>query len=155
IYQQYLKAFKKGVYNYIKEEPDAVTGQMVPRKYFSGGFSTYDNAQVSLEDRIKTTSLLPASTIQALSQLPVDKASISLQEVDSTSVIDDTAMLTKPKVFPVGAVFADLGLRQRIHRVTYIQAQQPQPMGTLVMKGAMITDAVRHTFPHLENIDVY
>jgi len=34
IYQRYLKAFKKGVYNYIKEESDPVTQEMVPRKYF-------------------------------------------------------------------------------------------------------------------------
>ncbi len=38
IYQQYLKAFKKGVYNYIKEEPDPLTQEMIPRKYFSGGW---------------------------------------------------------------------------------------------------------------------
>ena len=37
IYQEYLKAFKEGVYNYIKEEPDPVTHLAVPRKYFSGG----------------------------------------------------------------------------------------------------------------------
>ncbi|MBF0490778.1 MAG: hypothetical protein HQL15_09240, partial [Candidatus Omnitrophica bacterium] len=37
IYQRYLQAFKKGVYNYIKEEPDPATRQTVPRKYFSGG----------------------------------------------------------------------------------------------------------------------
>jgi len=37
IYDQYLKAFKKGVYNYIKEEPDPLTNQTIPRKYFSGG----------------------------------------------------------------------------------------------------------------------
>jgi len=37
IYQRYLQAFKKGVYNYIKEEPDPFTRQPVPRKYFSGG----------------------------------------------------------------------------------------------------------------------
>ena len=39
IYQQYLQAFKKGVYNYIKEEQDPITQQMIPRKYFSGGFN--------------------------------------------------------------------------------------------------------------------
>jgi len=38
IYQRYLKAFKKGVYNYIKEEQNPVTREMVPRKYFSGGW---------------------------------------------------------------------------------------------------------------------
>jgi len=55
IYQQYLKAFKKGVYNYIKEapvmsspnasqglsSPNASVGDpghdVSPRKYFSGG----------------------------------------------------------------------------------------------------------------------
>jgi hypothetical protein len=38
IYQLYLQAFRKGVYNYIKEEQDPVSRQMVPRHYFSGGF---------------------------------------------------------------------------------------------------------------------
>jgi len=38
IYQRYLQAFKKGVYNYIKEEQDPLTQEMIPRKYFSGGF---------------------------------------------------------------------------------------------------------------------
>ncbi|MCR4336340.1 MAG: hypothetical protein NUV91_00840, partial [Candidatus Omnitrophica bacterium] len=37
IYQQYLDAFKKGAYNYIREEVDPSSGQMIPRKYFSGG----------------------------------------------------------------------------------------------------------------------
>jgi hypothetical protein len=37
IYEQYLQAFKKGAYNYIKEEKDISTGQTLPRKYFSGG----------------------------------------------------------------------------------------------------------------------
>jgi len=39
IYQQYLEAFKKGTYNYIKEEFDPLTQEITPRKYFSGGFS--------------------------------------------------------------------------------------------------------------------
>ena len=37
IYQQYLKAFKKGAYNYIKEEINPMTQEIIPRKYFSGG----------------------------------------------------------------------------------------------------------------------
>lgn len=37
IYNHYLAAFKKGVYNYIKEDYDSVTQTTVPRKYFSGG----------------------------------------------------------------------------------------------------------------------
>ncbi|MBI4309763.1 MAG: hypothetical protein HY591_05480 [Candidatus Omnitrophica bacterium] len=37
IYQRYLQAFKKGAYNYIKEERDPVGQKVIPRKYFSGG----------------------------------------------------------------------------------------------------------------------
>ncbi len=51
IYHRYLQAFKKGVYNYIKEEPDPVTLQAVPRKYFSGGFALkVDAAMRTVED---------------------------------------------------------------------------------------------------------
>ena len=39
IYNQYVEAFKTGVYNYIKEDYDPATQTMIPRKYFSGGFS--------------------------------------------------------------------------------------------------------------------
>ncbi|HQO58678.1 MAG TPA: AarF/UbiB family protein [Candidatus Omnitrophota bacterium] len=37
IYQQYLEAFKTGVFNYIKEDYDAYSRHVIPRKYFSGG----------------------------------------------------------------------------------------------------------------------
>jgi signal transduction histidine kinase len=37
IYEHYLQAFKKGVYNYVKDEKDPVTLKRTPRKYFSGG----------------------------------------------------------------------------------------------------------------------
>lgn len=39
LYAQYLEAFKKGVYNYIKEDHDAASPKAIPRKYFSGGLS--------------------------------------------------------------------------------------------------------------------
>jgi serine/threonine protein kinase/serine/threonine protein phosphatase PrpC len=45
IYAQYLEAFKKGVYNYIREEHDPQTDEIVPRKYFSGG-TNFDFAQL-------------------------------------------------------------------------------------------------------------
>jgi CheY-like chemotaxis protein len=37
IYAQYLEAYRKGVFNYIKETPAGNDGERVPRKYFSGG----------------------------------------------------------------------------------------------------------------------
>lgn len=48
IWQQYVETFKKGIYNFIREEKDPLesntssptTDSMVARKYFSGGFIT-------------------------------------------------------------------------------------------------------------------
>ncbi|MEI8011941.1 MAG: hypothetical protein WCI27_05605 [Candidatus Omnitrophota bacterium] len=37
IWSQYVESFKKGAYNLIREEKDIVSGEMIPRKYFSGG----------------------------------------------------------------------------------------------------------------------
>jgi len=37
VYEQYMAAYKKGVFNYIKEDYDQLSQTMIPRKYFSGG----------------------------------------------------------------------------------------------------------------------
>ncbi len=42
IYAQYLKAYKKGAYNFIREDLDENLKETIPRKYFSGGFSFVD-----------------------------------------------------------------------------------------------------------------
>ncbi len=41
IYTQYVQAFQKGVFNMIKEDVDAYSQAVIPRKYFSGGTTTY------------------------------------------------------------------------------------------------------------------
>ncbi len=52
IYSKYLEAFKKGVYDYIKEDYDPVSREMIPRKYFSGGYTTF-LPEGNLEERTK------------------------------------------------------------------------------------------------------
>ncbi|MGE0267316.1 MAG: isocitrate dehydrogenase kinase/phosphatase AceK regulatory subunit [Candidatus Omnitrophota bacterium] len=37
IYEQYMKAFTVGVYNFIREDVDPVSHKVLPRQYFSGG----------------------------------------------------------------------------------------------------------------------
>ncbi len=54
IYQRYLRAFKKGVYNYIKEDIDPITQETIPRKYFSGG---EELIQIPEEDRTDTAAI--------------------------------------------------------------------------------------------------
>jgi hypothetical protein len=59
LYIEYLKAFKRGVYNYIKEVPDPVTNQMIPRKYFSGGMLLSDKAMKVALTISSDASMLP------------------------------------------------------------------------------------------------
>jgi hypothetical protein len=37
IYARYMEAYAKGVFNYIKEDYDRLSREVIPRKYFSGG----------------------------------------------------------------------------------------------------------------------
>ncbi len=60
IYQQYLQAFKKGAYNYIKEDYDQYTNQAIPRKYFSGGV---DAGMTAWQDAIHFTNRAQASEV--------------------------------------------------------------------------------------------
>ena len=53
IYDRYIEAFQKGVYNYIKEDEDPVTGRIIPRQYFSGGFSPKGRDGAMLTDRMR------------------------------------------------------------------------------------------------------
>ncbi|MBF0571813.1 MAG: hypothetical protein HQL12_08045 [Candidatus Omnitrophica bacterium] len=55
IYQKYLRAFKKGVFNYIKEEQDPLTQEVIPRKYFSGGVN-----YINLRTKIQSIEEIPA-----------------------------------------------------------------------------------------------
>ena len=82
IYQQYLQAFKKGAYNYIKEEQDPITQDTAPRKYFSGGV---DNTHLS--DVAMTVTADPA-------QLPTDIVGqvIAVNLVPHLTGISDRAM---------------------------------------------------------------
>ncbi|MCK5081475.1 MAG: hypothetical protein KAR31_01080, partial [Candidatus Omnitrophica bacterium] len=51
IYNRYVEAFKTGVYNYIKEDYDPATQEIIPRKYFSGGA---DLTRLEINDLLKT-----------------------------------------------------------------------------------------------------
>jgi len=46
IYQQYLTAFQKGVFNYIREDYDSVNKRIIERKYFSGGTHGYNKTTI-------------------------------------------------------------------------------------------------------------
>jgi hypothetical protein len=56
IYQQYLKAYKKGVFNFIKEDVDKYTNETIPRKYFSGGTGSFAMASEVFDRAVVATT---------------------------------------------------------------------------------------------------
>jgi len=58
IYRRYLQAFKKGVFNYIKEESSSLNGMpgdaqgTTPRKYFSGGYDLAMHSIITRTDKL-------------------------------------------------------------------------------------------------------
>jgi len=101
IYQRYLKAFKKGVFNYIKEDVDKYTHEAITRKYFSGGFEPLirvvrNFAMLGQADELvvdgKDVNLLPERILSGIaipSQL-VDK-------LDIADVAFNAAMMVRPR----------------------------------------------------------
>ncbi len=91
IYQRYVKAFKKGVYNYIKEDKNNVYAdsnvehKSVVRKYFSGGVdhTHLDAAMVQYE-----TSAVPNPVfmkMDGMMQLTVNLAKASYPRISSSN----------------------------------------------------------------------
>jgi len=80
VYENYIKAFKQGVYDQIKEDYDPVTQNVISRKYFLGGV-----------DAAVQKSIKVGSTAQRVAQ------DLRGQKVDQVSVKIDPAMTARPK----------------------------------------------------------
>jgi len=80
IFDRYLQAYKKGVFNFIKSDLDQSTHQMMPRKYFSGGesFAMLNNPAVVHRHQPwkgrATGSILDVSVNTELKHLPKSQA---------------------------------------------------------------------------------
>ncbi|VAX37601.1 hypothetical protein MNBD_UNCLBAC01-1632 [hydrothermal vent metagenome] len=50
IFNQYVEAFKKGVYDYVRDDFDPTTQKIIPRKYFSGGAISIRGIEIQNEN---------------------------------------------------------------------------------------------------------
>jgi signal transduction histidine kinase len=89
IYQKYLEAFKKGAYDFIKEEYDPATQEIIPRKYFSGG-AVFSNIKGAMQT-FDSASLAPGQRHQAeVSMSDAREASIELKPAQAVVQSDQT-----------------------------------------------------------------
>ena len=62
IYKEYLRAYKKGVFNFIKED-QLPGGEMIPRKYFSGGLVPLKESELNVINGDKITDPAQVSKV--------------------------------------------------------------------------------------------
>ena len=103
IYNRYLQAYKKGVFNYIKEDATS-GGQSIPRKYFSGG----TEMQIKELDRsgkqgdVNGDGIMEALTVDlAMANVAVDDLKL---KADKARKVIDSARLKVTSLFSDGKI---------------------------------------------------
>ncbi|MBF0483732.1 MAG: hypothetical protein HQL25_03390 [Candidatus Omnitrophica bacterium] len=96
IYDQYIESFKKGAYDYVKEEYDPITQTTIPRKYFSGGVDMVDWAMMgdtyreitdaamaddSFAEKQIVVNLIPSSGVVPSDFIPTQEAEAKVRKM--------------------------------------------------------------------------
>ncbi len=104
IWSQYEELFRKGVYNSVKEELDPVSQEMIPHKYFMGGFgfTAIDQALVTSSGitavQRKTARILAG--VQLLSALPslgYSQDAVNTEQAVSQGVVIEKILAADPR----------------------------------------------------------
>jgi len=93
IYKRYLEAYKKGVFNYIKEDMDPMTQQPVARKYFSGG-ARFTSEHI--EDTAQLADLSPGQRAQ-LNTVDYAVTTDIRPKTDAAMAADEEAQIKEAK----------------------------------------------------------
>jgi len=125
IYRQYLKAYKKGVFNFIKEDMDKYTNETILRKYFSGGTTGFDNKTYS--QAVRTVTVLNfaqnAAMVAAIKGNDFDLATVGTEE--QVVAMRDAAMLSRRTLGKIalggGALVLTSTLRFNYYSMTLLE----------------------------------
>ncbi|MBF0594961.1 MAG: hypothetical protein HQL22_08325 [Candidatus Omnitrophica bacterium] len=162
IWAQYFAAFKKGAYNYIKEDFDPATQQMVPRKYFSGGvgfqFTPESYARKSPNPAQLSELATHSNPVDmAVLQVKLDAAKISLAQGPSTQLSVEKAfenpqhfrdlMLAGVKIRPLAQYIGKAHVAVDISRFcpvgcTNCYYGSKRPKGTQTTRDALTDNAI-------------
>ncbi len=63
IYERYLTAYRRGAFDYIREDYDRLSGSTIPRRYFSGGFTDVD-LNLERRDRAMISDAITGDTFE-------------------------------------------------------------------------------------------
>lgn len=129
IFTQYVESFKKGVYNYIKEDYDPETQEDVPRKYFSGGANLAIPEVAVDNDRQDFSSV--GKDLQIVS---VDLAMLSSETV--RAVTENSSI----PIWGVSALLIGMGI---ISAVAHWKEKREQMIEQLAFRGDSMPKGVK------------
>lgn len=92
IYDQYLAALNRGVYNMVREEPDEVSQDLVPRKYFAGGMVSVGIRLAEDPSSLISVGRPAAARDYAQYAGRLDKVTVNLGRLSAGSRQNDKAM---------------------------------------------------------------
>ena len=115
IFQQYIEAFKEGVYNYVREDYDPMTQRIMPRKYFSGGAGFENVAQV--------TTLTTDKSRKAVAMQKIDSAMLVKTNLTKPSIVK--AMVNR-RQFLKWAAISGLTLASNMAKPAILEAFTPE-----------------------------
>ncbi|MBF0478323.1 MAG: hypothetical protein HQL26_02470 [Candidatus Omnitrophica bacterium] len=126
IWAKYVETFKKGAYNYIKEEYDPNIQQIIPRKYFSGGFTA-----LGLQHNLIRTH---------------DRAMLQPAVLDNAMIVKTNFTATNQNTDKVAMIMLDRGLELTVFR-------RPEPAMVNNFSWEDIYSGGRLAFGDKEDVD--
>ncbi len=150
IYQQYLEAFKKGVYNYIKEDIDLDTRKPILRKYFSGGI-----AGPELAEKLKKTQDFSSLPDEEQHRLRAFEAAQTNGDPDDDAFSEEVALVENAgaediKVIPssseIVSGFGDTAMLAPSHETDFSKMTL-QGINGRAYEGKVIAIRVDHNVP--------
>lgn len=141
IYDRYLEAFRKGVYDLIREDQDPATQEPVPRRYFSGGL-VYRGAVV--QTRTDSAQLSQAQRAELRGARGLDRL-VTTMLFELTDSATDGAMTAEEGTPDLAA------RRERIRQALYPDGRvQPVKMASWHggVQNLIVLDAADENFGH-------
>lgn len=118
IYQQYVKNYTQGVFNFIKEEEDAFSGEMLSRKYFSGGLQILGepvkhSATLEPEDRLIAIGKMAQVSVHLIDP---SQGIVKEPQVVKLSDLKTTKLLLYKKIMRLVQELNNLGIKPLVNR---------------------------------------
>lgn len=147
IYNRYIEAFKKGAYNYIKEDMDPATGHTMPRKYFSGGF------HLRLSDQAMTVKPMSEFIFnETEGEKRLDIVQVDLEAADSAMVSANPGEMNQQRAGYYAENFLkqlpDLSGKKNLHAV-FPNIPPSGLLKKMIEEGQLSRDSVLAVLKHL------